>query len=169
MPFVVRTAKNIGDPVEIEDINQTISNETDLNTRVQSLEALNQTVIVYDGPIRNAATFTTLTGVLFFRAPIDFLVTTLEVAITTKGSLTGDLELDIKKSSSMDFSSAVSIFTTKPTVDFDTVSNYAIVANGVFNSGLSAITEGQFLRVDITGMPTGDILKLFNLTILGEV
>lgn len=168
MPFVTidPTLIEAGDPVT-EDLFSTIKdNEDNLDSRVTALEGTASKIIVYNGIFCNASSAGSLTGLMFERIPADFTITDAKVYIFTKGSLTGNLELDVRKSSSADFTSDSSIFSTKPKLDFSVASNYAESSNAVISSG--GFTAGQYLRIDMTSLPAGGVLSKWGVYIIGE-
>lgn len=143
----------------------------DLNTRLLDVEAAAGKIIVFDEIVLNAASLTdggTVTGLDLFRAPNDFTLLDAKVFIFETGTLTGNLELDVKKASSSDFTSAVSVFTTKPKIDYSTANDYDESSNAVFDNTEKDILAGEYLRLDVSELPTGNIGK-FGVYLIGEV
>lgn len=169
MPFVVLATKNVGDPVTATDFNLIKTNFDDHESRLSLVETAAGNIEVFNAVIHNAAAFTTLTGFIFWKAKYSFTLTTAEVGIFTKGALTGTLEIDIKKSNSRDFTAAPSIFTTKPSITYASASDYDDSTNAVFDNTLKNMTNGQWLRFDITQMPTGGTLSKLSIVLKGEI
>jgi hypothetical protein len=100
---------------------------------------------------------TSLIGATYFYAPANFTVTKVEVQLFTKGTATtGTLALDVLKASNLQGSPVdyASIMTTAPSIDMSTALDYQI-ATGVINPAQAAISEGQFIRLDVTSVPAG--------------
>lgn len=143
----------------------------DLDTRLATLEGSVGKIIPFDEIVISAATLAsggTITGLGYWRAPSGFNLTGAKVYIFTKGSLTGNLEIDFQVSSSADFTSAVSVFTTKPKIVYSTASNYDESTNAVFDATAKIITEGEYLRFDVTELPTGGNISKFGIYLIGE-
>jgi hypothetical protein len=99
-------------------------------------------------------------GILFFKAPRDVTISTISVQIfEKKGVTSGTLELDIKASSNKtpNGNLMTSIFTTKPSLDFSLsgVVDYSQTVNQALNQVTNKVAAGDFLRLDITSIPTG--------------
>lgn len=147
------------------------SNQDDLNTRLTLVEAGANKIIVFDNLVINAATLAsggTATGIALWRAPSNFTLTDARVYIFTKGSLTGNLEIDFKKSSTPDFTSSVSVFTTKPKVVYSTASDYEVSSNAVFDATNANISQNNFIRFDVTELPSGGSIGKFGIVLYGE-
>jgi hypothetical protein len=168
MAFITIPASwlDVGDPTKKELFDYIKDNFDDLDSRTTAVEGATSKIIVYNGIFCNASSAGSLTGLMFERIPADFTITDAKVYIFTKGSLTGNLELDVRKSSSADFTSDSSIFSTKPKLDFSVASNYAESSNAVISSG--GFTAGQYLRIDMTSLPAGGVLGKWGVYIIGE-
>jgi hypothetical protein len=144
-------------------------NFDDLDSRVNSLETSTSKVPVMKFDVRNAVSFSTLTGMYYWEADDNFTITSGFVRIFEKGSLTGTLEIDIKKSTTdLDGPSFSSIFTTKPSINFATAANYDASTNQVFDPTKINISQGDFLRLDITQTPSNGVISKFLITLYGE-
>jgi hypothetical protein len=109
----------------------------------------------------------TLTALLYHEALQDFTLVEGAIQIYDKGSIvTGLLSFDVKKNSTPNDVGMVSVFTTEPTLDFSTASDYAR-ATGTFNPTNQAILKGEILRLDITNIP--NTLSKFRVVLIGEV
>ena len=82
------------------------------------------------------------------------------------GITSGTLEIDVQVAPSADFTSSVSVFTTKPSLDLSTASNYDESSNAVLSASNKVLTEGEWIRIDITSLPVG--LGKFGLYLIGE-
>ena len=143
----------------------------DLNSRLSTVEAAANKIIIYDEIVRNAATLSgggTITGLDFFRGTSNFDLIDCKIFIFETGSLTGNLTLDIQKSSTPDFTSSVSVFTTKPTIDYSTASDYDESNNTVFDATNKSVTEGDYLRLDVSELPSSDAIGKFGVYLIGE-
>lgn len=146
----------VGKPVIRALFNTLKTNQDDLNTRVLSVEAATNKIIFFNGTIYTAASFATATGLLFHRVESDIDVTDCKVALFDKGGISsGTIEVDVQKASSADFTSSVSIFTTKPSLDLSTASSYDESTNAVLSVSNKVLSEGDYIRIDITSLPTG--------------
>lgn len=142
----------------------------DLNSRLLVSEASASKIIVFDDLVLSAANLAnagTVTGLDVYRAAAAFDLTDAKVYIFEKGSVTGNLTIDIQKSSSADFTSSVSVFTTKPSIVYSGASDYDESANVAFDASNKAVSEGDYLRLDVSELPTGDLSK-FGVYIIGE-
>lgn len=144
-------------------------NLDDLDTRMTSIEGSAGKIIIFDDLVINAAGLgATITGLDIYRAASAYDLTDAKVYIFTKGSLTGTLEIDIQKSSSADFTSSVSVFTTRPSITYASASDYDESNNAVFDLTNKVIAAGDYLRLDVTSLPTGGTLGKFGIYIVGE-
>lgn len=140
----------------------------DLDSRVGNIEGSAFKRLVYDHVVRTRGNSATLTGFNVWRVPENFDLTDAKVIIgDITGSYTGDLEFDIRKSSSRDFTTSVSVFTTRPSIDMSAASDYQESNNAVFDTNNNQLVEGDWLRLDITSMPSPR-LNCFHVYLLGE-
>lgn len=144
------------------------TNLDDLDSRLTSVEGVASKIVIFDELIVNATSFSTLSGYAVYRTPAAFTLTDAKLYIFTKGSLTGTLQADIKVSSTSDFSGASSVFTTKPSIAYATASNYEESSNAVFDGTAKVLSAGDYLRFDITSMPSGGTLGKFGFFLIGE-
>ena len=143
----------------------------DLDSRMSALEGASGKIIIFDEIVLNASSLSgggTITGLDLFRAASDFNLTEAKVWIFTKGALTGNLEIDIQVSSSADFTSSNSVFTTKPKIVYSTASDYDESANAVFNVSFQSVSIGDYLRLDVSEVPSGGSIGKFGVYIIGE-
>jgi len=169
MAFVSLANKNVGDPVIAEDWNTIKTNFDDHELRLAQQEAINKRVEVFSFPVFNAASASTLTGITLWRSPLDFTLIDCVVSIFEKGILTGIFEVDIKRNSSLNPVGFSSVFTTRPSINFATASDYDESINAVFDALNSDLLEGDYLRFDVTSMPTNGTLGKFFINLIGEV
>lgn len=144
-------------------------NFDDLNARLSAVEAGASKIVLYNEIIQNAASASTFTGLDFFRVQSSFDLTDAKVYIFLKGSLTGTLEVDIQKSSTADFTSSVSVFSTKPSIDFSTASSYDESNNAVLDETNKSVSEGDYLRLDVSSLPSGGVIGSFGIYLIGEL
>lgn len=169
MPFTSLSTKSVGDPVTAEDYNLIKTNFDDHESRMSQQEAVNKKIIVFNFPVLNASSASTLTGLTLWRSPLGFTLIDCKLAIFDVGSLTGTLEADIKKSVDLNPANFASVFTTRPSIDFSTAANYDESSNAVFDVLASDLIEGDYLRFDVTSMPTSGVLGKFIIYLIGEV
>lgn len=162
------TVIQVGKAIKAELLALIKSNEDDLDSRLASVEAVANKIVIFDDVVVNATASSTLTGLALWQATAAIDLTDSKIGIFLKGSLGGTLEIDIKKSSSLDFTSAVSVFTTKPKVTFSTASDYDESANAVFDNTSKLVASGDWLRLDVTSLPTGGIISKFTALLIAE-
>lgn len=163
---------DVGDPIKKELLDLIKSNQDDLDTRVTGLAANANKIVIFNEIILNAASYgsgATVTGLDLYRCESDFNLTDCKIWIFEKGSLTGNLEIDIQVSSSADFTSSSSVFTTQPLIDYSTASSYDESTNTVFNPSFQSVSTGDYLRLDITELPASGTLGKFGIFFIGEI
>ena len=166
---IVSSTISVGKAIKAELFSIIKNNFDDHETRINTVETNATKVNVLKFDFRNAASFSALTGAYYYEADQDFTITDGYLRIFEKGSLTGILQIDIKKSTTnLDGPSFTTIFTTKPSVNFATAADYDASTNQVFDPGQVSIQAGDFLRLDITAMPTNGVLGKFLFTAYGE-
>ena len=172
MAYVTINPANIqvGDPITAELFTQIKDNLDDLNSRSTDLESTARKVPIFMFDLVNASSFATATGLAYYQSVDTFTVTSAEIRIYEKGSLTGAVEIDIKRSTTdMDSGSFTSIFTTKPKITYASATNYDTSTNQVFNPGQISISPGDILRLDITETPSNGPLPKLKLIVYGEI
>lgn len=135
-------------------------NLEDHESRLLTVEASANKIVFWDGTVLGAAEFSTASGVSFHRVQAAIDLTDIKIAAFTLGAASGTLEIDIQKSSSLDFTSSASVFTTKPSLDYSAISAYDESTNAVLDAGQLSLVEGDYLRLDVTSKPS-DIGKFF--------
>lgn len=151
---------------EIFDILR--SDIQDHEDRLTAQEGAGKKVEVFNGLVINAQSAASLTGLACYTATKDFTLIDAKVSIFEKGSLTGTLEMNIRKASSNDDTGAVSVFTTRPSLDVGAASDYDESSNTVFDSNNKEISSGDRLFLDISSLPSPVIGK-FKILLVGEV
>lgn len=162
------TVREVGKSITKSLIDLISTNLDDLNSRVASVEGSANKIVIYSEVVINAASASTITGLDVFRVQASYDLTDAKVAIFEKGSLTGNLEIDIKKSSSSDFTSAVSVFTTKPKIDYSTASSYDESNNTIFDNTNKTVSEGDYLKIDVSELPANGNISSFVIYLIGE-
>lgn len=158
----------VGKAVTRQLFNTLKNNQDDLNTRLTTVEAAASKVVFFDGIVQNAAVYSTLTGAIFHRVQSAIDITDCKIALYDKGGISsGTLEIDVQKASSgNDFTSSVSVFTTKPSLDLSVAGNYTESTNAVLSVTNKVLSEGDWLRIDISSLPSG--LQYFHIYLIGE-
>jgi len=166
---LVLTNLQAGKPLT-EDITAKIkSNEDDLNSRLNDVEAGANKVEVWNATIYNADSASSITGLDYYEGQTTFTLTTCRIQIFTVGSLTGDLEIDVQKSTTIDGSYS-SIFSTKPKINLSTASDGDSSDTGGQTSAVFSVTSmasTEFLRLDLSSLPTG-VIGRFRIILIGE-
>lgn len=159
----------VGDPLKKELFDRIKSNEDDHETRLNNLESTVAKIDFMKFMVVNASSASSFTGMYYYEANGSFTITDAFIRIFTKGSLSGNLEIDIKVSTTdMDNASFTSIFTTTPKIDFSTISNYGKSTNQAFDATKINIQPGYFLRLDVTELPTNGVISRFLIEAYGE-
>lgn len=163
---------NVGKPVVQNLFSLLVSNQSDLNTRLSTVEGAINKIDCFNGILVNVASgVSTISGAYgIYEAQNDFTLTDAVVGIfdVSGPSWSGTLQIDVQKSSSLDFSSSVSVFTTKPSISFSSPTNYSQSSNAVFSLANKDVSAGDFLRVDIDSLPSGGVLGLIQVKVTGE-
>lgn len=106
-----------------------------------------------------------ITGLTYFYVPKNFTINQVKLAIYEKNGISaGNLVLDVKKGADQDAASLTSILSAQATIDFAVAADYA-VASATISAG--ACTLGQWLRIDLTSVPSGFVGKA-HVIIYGE-
>lgn len=159
----------VGDALKKELFDLIKGDLDDHETRLNSVEATVKKIDVFKFLLLNGSSFSTATGLAYYRAEDDFTLTKGAIQIFEKGSLAGFLEIDIKKSTTdLDGASFSSVYTTKPKITYSTASNYDESTNQVFDVSAIDIQAGDYLRLDITIAPTGGVIPKIFITSYGE-
>lgn len=141
--------------VDLDDLDARV---TSLSSGTGFLEIFNHEFYVGTNP--------NTTGVLFWESPINLTLTECAIQIFERGTVTsGSLTVDIKKNTTPNPTGMVSVFTSLPTINMASVSDYHR-ATGTFNSSVQSLTAGEILRMDITSLPTN--LSLFRIMLKGS-
>lgn len=158
----------VGKPIKHE-LFKKIQNS--LNDHEQAINALSigaSPIEVFNVDVVNATAAPTLTGMLHHKCFIGFTVSTVELQIFEKGSISsGVIEIDIKKNTTLDDIGMTSILDVKPSINFATASDYDVSA-GVLNTSLQTVNAGDFLRLDITSLPSIPLGK-FRVIVYGVI
>jgi hypothetical protein len=126
-----------------------IGGTANLPTVKKYIEVINCPIIL------GSSGLSSLLGATYVKAPQDFVITKVEIQLFTKnGASSGNLELDVLKAANLQGSPVdyASIMTSKPLLNMATALDYDSSV-GVINSSLSSISEGQYIRVDLTQIP----------------
>jgi len=164
---------NVGKPL-IKSIFTTLKdNQDDLNSRVLTVEALSNKRVFYSTPVLGASNFTAATGADQIRIEASLDITDVIIAIydDTTAITSGTLEVDFIKASGAgagpDFSTSNSIFSTRPSIDFSTASDYDESTNAVLNATYAnGLVEGDYIQLNVTSKPVG--LGKFFIYCIGE-
>jgi hypothetical protein len=161
------TLYEVGKAIKKELFQTLKLNQDDLNSRLLTVEAAANKIRFFNGTVLNAATYASATGLFFHRVEASYDITDAKIAIFDKGSITtGTLSLDVQVASSPDFASSSSLFTTEPSLDLSVAASYSESNNAVLDNGVKSVTEGDYLRFDISSLPTG--LSRFQIYLIGE-
>jgi len=159
----------VGSAIKKELWDKVKNNMDDLDARLNNVEGSSSKIPIIKFFVLNGSEFSTGTGLYYWESNDKFTITSAYVQIFEKGSLTGTFEVDIKKSTTnLNSTSFTTIFTTKPSLNFSSISDYAKSTNQVFDPTKVAMVSGNLLRFDITQMPVGSVMSKFLITVYGE-
>lgn len=161
----------VGDPITKEIFDLIRTNFDDHESRLNAFEAGAVKIPVFDFEIVNNTMYPpSMTGIAYYTARQAFTITDCFIQIFEKGTLTGTIQIDIKKSAGANLSdgSFTSIFSTKPSVAFASASDYARSTNQILNAG-QAIAIGEVLRLDLSAIPTTGFIDRFIVCCYGEI
>lgn len=167
MAYTAPTTVSPGDPVTGTGYNILVNDIIDHETRILALESGASKIYVWNDYVLNTFPSSSITGIDYWRAPISFTLTTAKIVIADKGSLTGTIEIDVHLQSTMDTSGSSSVFSTKPSLDLTVAASYSESSNAVFST--TSIAAGQFLRLDISSLPSSGVMGRFYVVVFGEV
>lgn len=141
----------------------------DHETRISAVETNAGKIEIFSYTILNGLSSSTLTGIDYFIANADFNLLDAKVIMFEKGSATGTLEIDVKLNTTSGFDPAdyATVFSTKPSLVMSGASDYDESTNAAFST--TAVSQGDYLRLDITSLPTGGVFNKFRVHIYGEV
>jgi len=142
----------------------------DHESRLSSVESGTSKIEVFNSFVYNSQA-SVATGVAMYRCVDTFTLNDAKLAIFDVSGATftsGTIEFDIQKSTSADFTSSVSVFTTKPSLAY-TASSFDESSNAVFDVANADVEPGDYLRLDITSFFVGDTLSNFQVILYGEI
>ena len=143
-------------------------NFDDHESRLTAVETAGSLIPIFDETVYSATAAASLTAVLFFQAKQAMKVVRVRVQIFDKGSISsGTLEIDCKKSTSLNPAGFATILTTLPSINFATAANYDS-DDAVINSSLNTLAIDQYIRIDVTALPTTPLSK-FRVIVYGEI
>jgi hypothetical protein len=163
------TTIEVGDPIKKELFDKIKSNFDDHEARLLASEITASKITFIKFFLLNGSSFNSATGLYFYQADQSFTITSATIRIFEKGSNTGAIQIDIKRSTTdMDNASFTSIFTTKPKITYASAVDYETSTNQVFNGSQININAGDILRLDIIETPTSGVLPPILITGFGE-
>jgi hypothetical protein len=158
----------VGKAVKKELWRKVADNFTNHEDRIAALSLGAAPIEVFNLDILNASSAGSFTGLLHHEAIGSVTITKVAIRIFEKGIVTsGVLEMDVKKGTSLDDLSMTSIMTTKPAINFATASDFD-ESVGVINPVQQTVAPGEFLRLDITSLPTIPLGK-FRVLVYGVI
>jgi hypothetical protein len=168
---ILAAAYAVGRAIRRELFNDLVSNQSDFNSRVTTLEGGANKLQIYNEVITLATATTSLTTLEPWKSPANFNLIEIQMTLhnnVTGSGYTGFLEMDVLKSSNTDFSSAATMLSTKPKIDFSTAVNFETSDDhtaGVFDT--TAVSQGEYLKLDFTQIPLG--LGYWSISLIGEI
>lgn len=158
---------SVGRAIRKELWQLTKDNFDDHESRLGSLETAGSLIQIFDETVYSASASSSLTGLLYYRAKQAIKIVRVQVQIFEKGSITsGTLSLDCKKGSTLGASFAT-ILTTQASIAFATDPDYTS-DDAVINSSLNSLAIDEFIRIDVTSLPTIPLTKM-RIIVYGEI
>lgn len=169
MPFsaISSAAVQVGKAITAGLFGKVRTNLDDHEARLAALETSSSLVPIFDETVYNVSAAASLTGVIFHKVTVAVRITKVQVQIFEKGSIvSGLLTVDAKKAATLGavFSS---ILTAGASLNYATAANYDS-ADATINSSLNSLSVNQFLRIDVTALPTVPVGK-FRILVYGEL
>jgi hypothetical protein len=154
------TEIEVGDALKKELFDKIKGNLDDHETRINNFEAGSGKIDIFKFPVSLDSQRSSFNKVYSFIASQPMIVSEcyiqiMKKEITSSYDFTGDIEINIRKSTTGSFEDTdlVTIFTTRPSVDLDTDPDYTRSSNQVFDSN-NSLNTGDILVLDITAIPT---------------
>lgn len=145
----------VGDPITKEIMDLIKYNLDDLDSRVSSLSVSGGSIYILNGDVSLLGYSSLKQDVFYYKAKQDFSVNEFSCQLFTKqGISSGNLVLDLEKSSDTNDVNFTSILTTTISFNFASDADYSS-KSAVVDSGANSIVTGEVLRIKITGVPTG--------------
>lgn len=153
MPFITidPATIEIGDPITKDLWDKVKDNFDSLQSQVTSLSSGSGTVSFFnDDVILNNPN-----EKIFVEVLQDCIITEGAIQLFLKApATTGSITIDIKKNSSTNPSGFTSIFSTLPTLNIATATDYQR-QSGIVNPSAQTVTVGTILRFEVTSYPVG--------------
>jgi len=169
MAFVTINSTNIevGKPLKKELFDLIKDNFDDHEARILTLGSGSGKISLINTDIRIGSTDDQfLTGAFHYEVIQDCIITEGAIQLFERSpATTGNLIVDVKKNTTTNPSGFNSVFTSAPTINVATAADYDR-ATGTINPSVQALTVGDIIRVDITGLPAG--LQRFRVVLIGE-
>ena len=154
----------VGDPQTAELWNKVKDNLDDLDSRLTAFGGTGK-ISIFNEKIE-VGVDANLTGFLDYEIIQACSITEFAIQLYEKSpASSGSLTLDLKKNTDTNPAGFNSIMTVLPTISMASA-DYSRNA-GTINTGLSTLSVGNIVRVDITALPTG--LQKFRLVVVGEL
>ena len=145
-------------------------NFDDHESRLADVESGAAKIEVFNGNVFNATAASSLTylAVVKAQSPFSLNEAKLQVYDISGDGLAGTLEINLKLGSTLDYSLATTVFTTRPSISMSGVADYEESSNTVFDATNQDVAVGDYLFLDVTALPSSGVLTKFYLTITGE-
>jgi len=154
IPIDINTIK-VGDPITKEIIDLIKYDLDDLDTRVSGLSVSGGSIYILNGDVSLVSYSSLRQDIFYYKAKQDFSVNEFSVQLFTKQGITsGNLVLDIQKSSDTNDANFSTILTTPLSFNFASAADYSSLPASI-DSGANDITANQVLRIKITNVPNG--------------
>lgn len=145
----------VGKAIKKEIFDLLKGNLDDLDSRVSSLEVSGGSVFIFNGDIDLTGFSVSRPDIYYYKAATNFSVNDFRVQLFTKdGISSGNLVIDLEKSSDTNNANFSSILTSPISFNFASDAAYS-EKTALINSSLNDIVTGDVLRVEITNVPSG--------------
>lgn len=169
MPFtaISNAAIAVGKAIKQELWQLVKDNFDDHESRLGDLETAGSLIQIFDETVYSASASSSLTGLLYYRAKQAIKIVRVQVQIFEKGSISsGTVSIDCKKASTLGASFST-ILTTQASVNFALDPDYTS-DDAVINSSLNSLAIDEFIRIDVTSLPTTPLTKM-RIIVYGEI
>ena len=163
---IVSSLYDVGRAIRRELFSKLALNQSDINSRTQILEQGASKVAIWNDRVILTNPGPSLTGWDLWQAPAEFTLLEAKIGIFLEAGITGIFEMDVQKSVDLDPANFSTVFTTKPSIDFSTASDYDESTNAVFDILEQTVAVNEWLRLDLSSLPAP--IGGFTVKLIGE-
>lgn len=158
----------VGQPVKEELWTKVKCSLDDHESRMNALEAGANKFVIFDSLIHNASAGTQTSGGLniisLSIAQSSFNIVTAILTVLQAGTA-GTVEFDLLRNTTADYTTATTMFSTKPSVAFG-AGDFAKSVNAVFTGPGAIVAQNDHIYLDVTSLQ--DEMGAFHVHVFGE-